>query len=87
MGMKLVGEEFKGFTKDTAGYVAGAQKDLIAWQQPDASWPIKGWVRGQGIKSPAYATAFAALILSVPEGRLSIFNRTPPPLPLAEPQT
>ena len=33
----------------------------------------------QGNETPAYATAFAALTLSVPEGRLSIFNRTGPP--------
>ena len=84
MGMKLVGEEFKGFTADTTGYVADVQKDLIAWQQADASWPVKGWVKDQRDVTPAYGTAFAALTLSVPEGRLSIFNRTPPPLPLAE---
>jgi hypothetical protein len=34
-----------------------------------------------GQETAAYATAFAALTLSVHEGRLSIYSRTPPKLP------
>lgn len=80
MGMRLLGQEFKEFRDNTDGYIAGAQKDLLAWQREDGSWPVKGWVQGAG-ETDAYATAFAALVLSVADGRLSIFNRHRPDLP------
>ena len=38
------------------------------------------WVKSSGGESDAYATAFATLTLSVPDGRLSIFNRDRPVL-------
>jgi hypothetical protein len=85
MGMHLVGQEFKEakqFRDDTAGYIAGTQKDLVSWQQKDGSWPNKGWIADQEkAESSAYATTFATLTLFIPEARLSIYNRTPPKLP------
>jgi hypothetical protein len=80
MGMRLLGQEFKSFRDKTDGYIAGVQKDLLAWQRDDGSWPVKAWVQGAG-ETDAYATAFAALVLSVADGRLSIFNRDRPKLP------
>jgi len=79
MGMRLLGQEFKSFREKTDGYIAGARKDLLAWQQEDGSWPVKAWVKNTG-ETDAYATAFASLTLSVPDGRLSIFNRDRPTL-------
>ncbi len=77
MGMRLLGQEFKSFRDKTDGYIAGAEKDLLAWQRGDGSWPVKAWVHSAG-ETDAYATAFAALTLSVADGRLSIFNRHRP---------
>jgi len=84
MGMLLLGKEFeddKTYREQTAAYIAGAQKDLISWQQQDGSWPLKSWIKDSNVENPAYATAYATLALFVPEGRLSIYNRTPPELP------
>jgi prenyltransferase beta subunit len=86
MGMQLLGQEYKddkAFREGTKGYIAGAQKDLLAWQQPDGSWPAKGWIATGGQEDARYATAFATLTLFVPEARLSVYNRTPPKLPAA----
>ena len=81
MGMRLLGQEFKSFRDKTNAYIAGAQKDLVSWRQEGGSWPVKGWVKANsGGESAAYATAFDALTLSVPDGRLSIFNRHRPKL-------
>jgi hypothetical protein len=82
MGMQLLGQEYrddKAFREGTRKYIAGAQKDLLAWQQPDGTWPTKGWIAAQ--EDARYATAFATLTLFVPEARLSVYNRTPPKLP------
>ncbi|HUS47497.1 MAG TPA: prenyltransferase/squalene oxidase repeat-containing protein [Phycisphaerae bacterium] len=81
MGMRLLGEELRSYRKNTDAYIAGAQKDLLSWQKADGSWPLKRWIVQSAKETPAYSTAFAALILSVPEARLSIFNRKPPTLP------
>src|SRR5262249_34663798 len=81
MGMQLVGQEYKddkAFREGTKAYIAGAQKDLLSWQQPDGSWPTKGWIATDGGEDVRYATAFATLALFVPEARLSIYNREPP---------
>ena len=80
MGMRLLGQEFKSFRDKTGGYLTAAQKDIVAWQVKDGSWPVRSWVKNAG-EPPAYATAFATLLLGVNEGRLSIFNRKPPKLP------
>ena len=81
MGMRLLGQEFKDFREKTDRYSAGARKDVISWQREDGSWPVKGWVKSSsGGESDAYATAFSTLLLSVPDGRLSIFNRDRPKL-------
>ncbi len=81
MGMRLLGQEFKSFRDKTNAYIAGAQKDLVSWRQEGGSWPVKGWVKANsGGESAAYATAFAALTLSVPDGRESNFNRHLPKL-------
>lgn len=85
MGMRLLGQEYqddKAFRTNTARYIAETQKELLPWQQPDGGWPNKGWIKDQEkAETNAYATAFATMTLFVPEGRLSIYNRTPPKLP------
>jgi Prenyltransferase and squalene oxidase repeat len=85
MGMHLLGQEFKDdkeFSTNTAGYIAGTQKDLVSWQQKDGAWENKGWVaKMEKAENNGYATAFATLTLFIPEGRLSIYNRIPPMLP------
>jgi prenyltransferase beta subunit len=84
MGMQLLGQEYKddkAFREGTAKYIAGAQKDLLAWQQQDGTWPLKGHFAGGAQEDARYATAFATMTLFVPEARLSIYNRTPPKLP------
>lgn len=84
MGMRLVGQEYKEdkqFRKNTARYIADTQKELLAWQNKDGSWPDKTWRGGEEYPGDAYAVAFATMTLFVPEARLSIYNRTPPELP------
>jgi hypothetical protein len=84
MGMSLLGQEFKDdkeFRDNTAAYIAAAQKDVLSWQEKAGNWPLKGWVAQNGGENVAFSTAFASLVLGVPEGRLSIYNRTPPKLP------
>jgi hypothetical protein len=51
------------------------------WQNPDGTWPLKGWFASGSQENAGYSTAFATLALGVPESRLSITNRTPPNLP------
>jgi hypothetical protein len=80
MGMQLLGQEFKDdpdFREKTQGYVAAAIKDVVSWQQPDGSFPLKGWMKEGDQENAAYSTAFAGLVLGVPERRLSIYHRTP----------
>ena len=79
MGMRLLGQEMKDLRDKTSGYIAGVYKDLLSWQQEDGSWPVKSWVKESG-ETDAYATAFTTLTLSIPDGRLSIFNRDRPKL-------
>ena len=84
MGMRLLGEEYKEdkeYSEKTAAFIAGVQKDLLARQGKDGSFPVRAWVASNGQEGPAFATAFSALTLYVPEGRLSIYNREPPKLP------
>jgi hypothetical protein len=84
MGMYLLGQEYKedkDYTEKTAGYIAAVQKDLLSWQAADGSFPVKGWIASSNQENAGFATAFATLALLVPEGRLSIYNRTPPQLP------
>jgi hypothetical protein len=84
MGMQLLGQEYqddKAFREGTRDYIAGAQKDVLSWQQPDGTWPVKGWIASDGKEDAGYATAFATLMLFVPDARLSVYNRTPPKLP------
>lgn len=84
MGMQLLGQEYgtdKAFRENTGGYIAGVQKDLLSWQQKDGSFALKGWTASGGGEDARYSTAFGVLALLVPEGRLSVCNRTPPKLP------
>src|SRR5262245_61414982 len=84
MGMQLLGEEFKDdkeFRDRTKGYIDAAQKDVAGWQQPDGSFPLKGYMKEVKSENEGYSTAFGTLVLGVPEARLSIYNRTPPTLP------
>lgn len=86
MGMRLYGEEM-GAEKTTAPWIARSHELLAAWQAEDGSFPLKGWMASSSSADGPYATAFAALVLSVPDGRLSIFNRTPPELPERAPSS
>jgi hypothetical protein len=84
MGMQLLGQEFKddkATLEKTTGYIAAAQKDVASWQDQEGKFPLKGWVRDGNVENHAYSTAFATLVLGVPEGRLSIYNRKAPKLP------
>jgi hypothetical protein len=84
MAMRLLGQEYqedKEFREKTRAYIAGAQKDMLSWQGEDGAWPARGHLAGTHEEVAGYATAFATLTLFVPEGRLSIYNRTPPRLP------
>ena len=87
MGMRLLGQEFgddKEYRTKTASNVAAIQKRLMSWQKKDGTWPIEGWAATSPIAkvaNPDYPTAIATLTLFIPDGRLSIFNRTPPKLP------
>ena len=80
MGMRLLGQEMKHLRAHTSGYTSGALKDLVAWQQKDGAWPLKGWVQSSGGETTTYSTAYATLTLSIPDGRLSVFNRDRPKL-------
>jgi hypothetical protein len=57
---------------------------VMGWQQKDGSFPLRAWVKESGMENDGYTTAFCTLVLSVPEARLSIFNRAPPKLPKEE---
>jgi hypothetical protein len=80
MGLRLFGEEMAALPAAEA-WAKAAWKDVLSWRQPDGSFPLKGWMVSSGGEGPAYSTAFAALILSVPEARLTILSRNPPPPP------
>ncbi len=87
MGMQLLGQEFKedkDFREKTRGYVAAALKEVAGWQEKDGSFPRRGYMREVRSENDGYSTAFATLVLGVPEARLSICNRTPPRLPRIE---
>ena len=84
MGMHLLWQEYKAdrtFREKTAGYIAAARKDLLSWQGRDGAFALRGWFADGKAEDLGYSTAFATLALSVPEARLSIYNRTPPKLP------
>jgi hypothetical protein len=84
MGMRLLGQEYaddKEFREKTSAYILQAQKDMLAWQNKDGSFPLRGWVQSNGAENAGYSTAYALLALYVTEGRLSILNREPPVLP------
>ena len=53
----------------------------MTFAQPDGHFPLKGWVAEGSVENTAYSTAFATLVLGVPETRLSIYSRKPPKLP------
>ncbi len=83
MAMRLLGQEYqddKEFREKTRAYIAGVQKELVSWQAADGVFPLRAFV-DLNTENAAYSTAFATLALFVPEGRLSIYNRTPPKLP------
>lgn len=84
MGMQLLGEEFsddKEFREKTQGYIAAAQSDVSGWQEKDGSFPRRGYMKEVKSEDDRYSTAFASLVLGVPEKRLSIYRRTAPELP------
>jgi hypothetical protein len=78
MGMMLLKEEFTPYAADIDTWTAGALRDIIRWQNPDGSFPLMGWVKQNGADNDAYSTAYAALLLSVRDKRLSIYNREAP---------
>ncbi len=73
MGLTLFGEEM-GAADAAKAYAASVSETLLSWKGAEGTFPIRGWMASNG-ESPAYSTAFAALILSVPDARLSIFRR------------
>jgi hypothetical protein len=77
MGLNLLGQEMDHLKKDIEVYVGDAFKDLLSWAREDGSWPVMAWMKSSR-GGDAYSTAFAALTLSIPDGRLSIFNRDRP---------
>jgi hypothetical protein len=85
MGMQLLGEEFKDdkeFRVKTQGYIDAVRRDLLAWQDKEGAFPVRGWMKNvDGGENEGYSTAFATLTLAMPDGRLSICKRTPPKLP------
>jgi hypothetical protein len=84
MGMYLLYQEYKGdkqFETKTQTYIGGVQKELLAWQKDDGSWPLKGWIVQGNLENTGYSTAFALIALQVPTSRLSIHSRVPPKLP------
>lgn len=87
MGMQLLGQEFsdsKEHREKTAAFIVDVQKELLSGQEKDGTWPARGWVsytKTAQPAAPAYTTSFATLTLFIPDGRLSIYNRTPPELP------
>jgi hypothetical protein len=88
MAMHLLWQEYKAdkdFREKTLAYISGVQKELLAWQGKEGAWPLKGWFASGGAEDAGFATAFATLALYVPDGRLSIYNRTPPKLPREAP--
>lgn len=87
MAMRLLGQEYqddKEFREKTRAYIAAVQKELLAFQTVELAnkgiFPFRPGV-DSNTENEAYPTAFATLALFVPEGRLSIHNRTPPRLP------
>jgi hypothetical protein len=74
MGMHLLVQEMDHLKKDADAFMGDAFRDLITWVREDGSWAARAWVKSD----TAYATSFATLILSIPDGRLSIFNRDRP---------
>jgi hypothetical protein len=83
MGMHLLYQEYKGdkqFETKTQSYIRDVQKDLLAWQEKEGAWPLKGHMSA-GVETPAYSTAFALIALQVPDSKLSIHNRIAPTLP------
>jgi hypothetical protein len=83
MGLTLFGEEM-GAEADATAYAEAVRSILLGWKQADGSFPRERWMAEGGGEGIHYATAWAALILSVPDARLTIFRRAPPELP-AEP--
>jgi len=87
MGMHLLRQEFgrdKEYLEKTSRYIKEARRDVLSWQQENGAWPAKAWVLSSASEGEAYGTAFATLTLSVPEGRLSIYNRRPRKVPKSE---
>jgi len=76
MGMRLFGEEM-GAKERTDPWIAAAHRVLLGWQQEDGAWPVRGWIEGERCEDGAYPTAFATLVLTVPDARLSLFVRAP----------
>ena len=74
MAMHLLRQEFPPFAKEIDPHVAVLRKEVAGWQRADGAWPTRGWPQQKG-QTGDYATALAALVLAVPDGRLSIFNR------------
>ena len=86
MGMRLYAEEMAAHDA-VDPWIRRSHELLAAWQAADGSFPLKGWMASSSGADVPYATAFGALVLAVPDGRLSIFNRAPPELPEAPVKT
>jgi len=83
LGMKLVAEEMGAAVKGSKEWHKPIYDWLLAGQQSDGTWKLRGWMLSSGNEAGKrdYSTALGALILSVYDERLSIFRRKPPKLP------
>jgi hypothetical protein len=85
MGMRLLGQEYKedkDFRDNTSRYIAETQQELLNWQEKEGGWRNRGWIdQHEKGENHSYASSFATLSLYVTDGRLSLYNRTPPKLP------
>lgn len=80
LAMKIISEEYGKYMPDAGKWYLKVQDELLKEQDASGGWKLKSWM-ARSEKSNDYATGFAALILSVPNGHLSIFHRDPPELP------
>ncbi len=80
LGMKIVAEEMDQAVPHAKDWHKPVHEWLLKDQKDDGRWELRGWMLQNGGEGGRhdYSTAFAILILSVHDERLSIFKREPP---------
>jgi hypothetical protein len=81
MAMTVIDEEYGKNKPEAAAWIPEIRTFVVRSQKADGSWANIGWM-GSEESSAAYATGFYLMTLSGPQGRLSIFHRDPPELPV-----